>query len=182
MCTGKGDVERELLSLRSRERGVLIQGSLCLPLKSGGFFGTFVCTGKGYVERELLSLRLRERWVLIQGSLSSPLKSGVFFGTFVCTGKGYVERETFLALLEREGGTYSGLALLASQKWWFFWHFCVHLVESSKGLVGPLSLRSRGPITIISNCDLIGAGSLWLDLSPVSHSACQARQRQPSQA
>ena len=61
MCTGKGYVERELLSLRSRERGVLIQGLLCSPLKSGGFFGTFECTGKGYVERELLSPRSRER-------------------------------------------------------------------------------------------------------------------------
>ena len=49
-CTGKGYVERELLSLRSREGGVLIQGSLCSPLKSGGFGGTFGCTGKGYVE------------------------------------------------------------------------------------------------------------------------------------
>ena len=44
-------MERELISLRSRERGVLIQGSLCSPLKSGGFGGTFVCTGKGYIER-----------------------------------------------------------------------------------------------------------------------------------
>ena len=113
----------KLLLLRSREREVLIQGSLCSPLKSGGFFGTFGCTGKGYVGRELLLLRSRERRALNQGSLCSPLKSGVFFGTFECTGKGYVERGTSLALLEREGGTYSGLALLASQKWWFFWHF-----------------------------------------------------------
>ena len=71
-----------------------------------------MCTGKGYVERELLSLRSRERGVLIQGSLCSPLKGGVFFGTFESTGKGYVERELL--------STYSGLALLASQKWWFF--------------------------------------------------------------
>ena len=32
----------------------------------------------------------------------------VFCGTFGCTSKGYVVRESF-----------SGLALLASQKWWF---------------------------------------------------------------
>ena len=96
---------------------------LCSPLKSGGFGGTFECTGKGYVERELLLLRSRERRVLIQGLLCSPLKSGGFGGTFECTGKGYVERGTSLASLEREGGTYSGLALLASQKWWFWWHF-----------------------------------------------------------
>ena len=109
MRTGKGYVERELLSLCARERGVLIQDSLCSPLKSGCFFGTFGCTSKGYVERELLSLRSRERGVLIQGSLCSPLKSGGFFGTFECT--------------------------------WL-------RVESSKGLVGPCSLRSRGPIKI----------------------------------
>ena len=35
------------------------------------------------------------------------------------TSKGYGERETSLATLEREGGTFSGLAMLASQKWWF---------------------------------------------------------------
>ena len=84
MRTGKGYVVRELLLLRSRERGVLIQGSLCSPLKSGGFFGTFGCTGKGYVGRGEEGT--------FQGSLCSPLKSGGFGGTFVCTGKGYVER------------------------------------------------------------------------------------------
>ena len=52
MCTGKGYVERGTsLALLEREEGTL-QGSLCSPLKSGVFFGTFVCTGKGYVERE----------------------------------------------------------------------------------------------------------------------------------
>ena len=118
VCTSKGYVERET-SLASLEReGGTFQGSLCSPLKSGGFFGTFVCTGKGYVERELLSLCSRERGVLIQGSLCSPLKSGGFGGTFVCTSKGYVERGTSLPSLEREG-LFSGLALLASQKWWF---------------------------------------------------------------
>ena len=61
--------------------------------------------------------------VLIQDSLCLPLNSGGFCGTFECTGKGYVERVTFLASLEREGGTYSGLALLASQNWWFLWQF-----------------------------------------------------------
>ena len=68
MCTGKGYVERELLSLRSRERGVLIQGSLCSPLKSGGFGGTFVCTrlrvSKGLVGPR--SLRSRGPIMLIK--------------------------------------------------------------------------------------------------------------------
>ena len=70
--------------------------SLCSPLKSGVFFGTFGCTGKGYVERELLSLRSRGRGVLIQGLLFSLLNSGGFGGTFGCIGKGYVERELLL--------------------------------------------------------------------------------------
>ena len=35
------------------------------------------------------------------------------------TCKGYGEREISLATLERQGGTFSGLTLLASQKWWF---------------------------------------------------------------
>ncbi len=42
------------------------------------------------------------------------------------TSKGYGEREISLTKLEKEGGTFSGLALLASQKWWFwlqkYWH------------------------------------------------------------
>ena len=48
-----------------------------------------------------------------------------FFGTFECTGKGYVDsrRGTSLAWLKREGGIYSGLALLASQRWWLFGTF-----------------------------------------------------------
>ena len=109
----RGMYRGELLSLCSRERSALIQGSLSSPLKSGGFFGTFGCNGKGYLRRELLSLRSREREVvikgslcsrersaLIQGSLCSPLKSGGFFGTFGCTGKGYVGRDL------REGGSY----------------------------------------------------------------------------
>ena len=78
VCTSMGYVE-------SVERGILIQGSLCSPLKSGVFFYTFGCTGKGYIGRELLLLFLRERGVLIQGSLCSPLKSGGFGGTFECT-------------------------------------------------------------------------------------------------
>ena len=50
-----------LTSLASLEReGVTLQGSLCSPLKGGGFGCTFGCTGKGYVERET-SLALLER-------------------------------------------------------------------------------------------------------------------------
>ena len=52
MCTSKGYVERgtSLASLE-REKGTF-RGSLCSPLKSGGFLGTFVCTSRGYIEKE----------------------------------------------------------------------------------------------------------------------------------
>ena len=75
-CIGKGYVEGGLLLLRSRERGVLVQGSLCSPLKSGGFLALLCAPVRGMLKGELLSLRSRERMVLIQGLLCSPLKSG----------------------------------------------------------------------------------------------------------
>ncbi len=46
----RGIEKGKLLSLSSRERGALFQGSLCSPLKSGGFFGKSVCTGWGLVK------------------------------------------------------------------------------------------------------------------------------------
>ena len=71
----------------------------------------------------------------------------VFCGTFECTGKGYVERETSLASLEREGGTNSGLTMLASQNWWF----SVALLNApvrdmKKGKLLLLRLRERGAL------------------------------------
>ena len=71
-------MERELISLRSRERGVLIQGSLCSPLKNGVFFCPFECTGKGYVERGTSLASLEKEEGTLQGSLCSPLKGGGF--------------------------------------------------------------------------------------------------------
>ena len=61
----RGYVERgtSLASLE-REEGTF-QGSLCSPLKSGGFFGTFVCTGKGYVESETSLASLEREGVTI---------------------------------------------------------------------------------------------------------------------
>ena len=120
MCTGKGYVERETsLTLLKREEGTF-QGSLCSPLKSGGFFGTFVCTGKGYVERGTSLASLEREEGTFQGSLCSPLKSGGFFGTFGCTGKGYVGRE-LLSLRWRERrpliqGLFSSKGLVGSNK------------------------------------------------------------------
>ena len=69
-CTGKGYVERE--------RGVLVQGSLCLPLKSGGFFGTFECTGKGYVERETSLASLERGGYLFRACFAHLSKVVVF--------------------------------------------------------------------------------------------------------
>ena len=81
MSTGKGYVEKET-SLASLEgEGGTFQSLLCLPLKSGGFVGTFECTGKGYVERELLLLRSREKGALFR-PFCSPLKSGAFLWHF----------------------------------------------------------------------------------------------------
>ena len=56
-CTGNGYAETETSLASLKKEGGTLQGSLCLPLKSGGFVGTFECYGKGNVERELLSLR-----------------------------------------------------------------------------------------------------------------------------
>ena len=129
-----------LLSLCSRESGVLIQGSLCSPLKSGAFFwllwGTLGSTSLPYAAGEpSLSWLLREG-VTFQGSLCSPLKCGGFLwqfcGTFGCTSKGYGERETSLALLERgshfqkEGVTFQGSLCSPLKSGGFVGHFCVH--------------------------------------------------------
>ena len=65
VCTGKGSVERELLSLHSREV-VLYRACFARLSKVVVFCGTFVCTGKGYVERELLLLCSRERGYLFR--------------------------------------------------------------------------------------------------------------------
>ena len=94
-----------------------------MPLKSGGFGGTFGCTVKGYVERELLSLRSRERGPLYRARFARLSKVVVFCGTFECTSKGYVERETSLASLEREGGTLQGSLCLPLKSGGFLWHF-----------------------------------------------------------
>ena len=90
----RGMEKGKFLSLRSRERGALFQGSLCSPLKSGGFFGKNVCTSKGYGERETSLASLEREGALFQGLLCSPLKSGGFFGKSIGTSKGYGKRET----------------------------------------------------------------------------------------
>ena len=73
------------------------------------FYAILGAPCKGYGERESL----------FRAHFARLPKVLVFCGTFVCTSKWYVERETSLASLEREGVAFSGLALLASQKWWF---------------------------------------------------------------
>ena len=105
--------------LRSREREALYRAGFARLSKVVVFCGTFECTSKGYVERETSLTRERGGY-LFRVRFARLSKVVVFCGTFVCTSKGYVERELiYLALLERERGSYSGLAMLASQKWWF---------------------------------------------------------------
>ena len=84
-----------------------------------------------------LALLASQKWWFLVAKTVAPVRGmergGHFFrACFAClskvvvfgcknsgTSKGYGEREISLATLEREGGTFSGLTLLASQKWWF---------------------------------------------------------------
>ena len=66
------------------------------------FFGTFVCTSKGYVERAI-SLPSLERVVVFVTLLNVSVR-GRYGGKLLSIS------------LKKERGTYSGLALLASQK------------------------------------------------------------------
>ena len=101
------------------------------------FCRTFGCTSKGYAERKLLN----------RACFACLSKVVVFCQAFGCTSKGYAERETSLSLFKRERESlFTGLALLASQKGWFSVGLLCAPVGISKGLVGPRSLRSRGPI------------------------------------
>ena len=94
---------------------------------------------------------------------SETLKSGGFFGKNVCTSKGYGERKTSLASLEKEGGTFSGLALLASQKWWFLVAKSVAPVRGmERGKFLSLHLRERGALFQGSLCLPLKSGGFWL--------------------
>ena len=72
-------------SLASLEReGALLQGSLCLPLKSGGFGCNSIGISKGYGERETsLAMLERERESLYRAHYVCLSKVMVFCGTFV---------------------------------------------------------------------------------------------------
>ena len=94
--------------------GVLIQGSLCSPLKSGGFFGTFECTSKGYVERET-SLASLERGRYLFRARFARLSKVVVFLALLNAPVRDMKKGKLLSLRLREGGTYSGLALLTAQ-------------------------------------------------------------------
>ena len=79
-------------SLASLEReGALLQGSLCLPLKSGGFGCNSIGISKVYGERETSLAMLERQGALFQGSLCLPLKSGGFGCKNSGTSKGYRE-------------------------------------------------------------------------------------------
>ena len=73
------------LALLEREGGTL-QGSLCWPLKIGGFGYTFECTSKGYVEMGT-SLALLERGGRhFTGLALLASQKWWFCCTFECTG------------------------------------------------------------------------------------------------
>ena len=75
-------------------------------------------TSRGYGEREIFR------------ACFAHLSKVVVFGCKKSgSSRGHGEREVSLTTLKREGGTFSGLALLASQKWWF-------LVAKRVALVG----------------------------------------------
>ena len=57
----------KLLLLYSEREGALFQGSLCSPLRSGGFVCKSICTSKEYGEREtsLVLLTSEKGWFLL---------------------------------------------------------------------------------------------------------------------
>ena len=89
--------------LHSRERELLFRAHFARLSKVVVFCGTFGCTSKGYVVRETSLALLETEGVAFQGSLCLPNKSGGFL----------------LHFARERGRRFSGLALLASQKWWF---------------------------------------------------------------
>ena len=88
--------------LRLRQRELLFRARFARLTK----VGVFCC------------ILLEREGVLFRARFARLSKVVVFCGTFGCTGKGHVVRETSPASLER-GGRFSGLALLAYEKWWF---------------------------------------------------------------
>ena len=88
----------------------------------------------------------------------------VVFGCKISgTSKGYGEREISLATLKSERGTFSGLALLASQKWWFLVAKTVAPVRGmEKGKFLSLRSRERGALFQDSLCSPLKSGGFWL--------------------
>ena len=101
-----GGVWREgNLSRFTGERGgALFQGSLCSPLKSGGFVCKSICTGWGYGERETsLALLKRERGHFFRARFARLSKVVVLFAKVFAPVRG-MERGKLLSLRSREGG------------------------------------------------------------------------------
>ena len=88
----------------------------------------------------------------------------VVFGCKISgTSKGYGEREISLATLKSERGTFSGLALLASQKWWFLVAKSVAPVRGmERGKFLLLRLREMGALFQGSLCLPLKSGGFWL--------------------
>ena len=124
--TSKGYGERET-SLTSLERGGHSFRARFAHLSKVVFFLARVFAPvRGMEKGKLLSLRSREGRHFFRARFARLSKVVVFGCKISGTSKGYGEREISLATLKSERGTFSGLALLASQKWWFLvakqWH------------------------------------------------------------
>ena len=130
-----------MLSRFSQERGNTFSGLALLASQKWWFLvAKSVAPVRGMERGDTfsgLALLASQKWWFLVAKTVAPVRGmergGHFFrACFAClskvvvfgcknsgTSKGYGEREISLATLEREGGTFSGLTLLASQKWWF---------------------------------------------------------------
>merc|ERR1711911_388686 len=112
---------------------------------------------------KLLSLCSRERRHFFRARFACLSKVVVFGCKSIGTSKGYGERETSLATLEREGGTFSGFAMLASQKWWFLVAKVLAPVRGKeRGKLLSLRSRERGALFQGSLCSPLKSGGFWL--------------------
>ena len=89
--------------------------------------------------------------------LCSPLKSVVFFLALLCA----LVRDKLKR--KGEGDTYSGLALLTSQKWWFLVAKVLAPVRGmERGKLLSLRSRERGALFQGSLCSPLKSDGFWL--------------------
>ena len=164
VCTGKGYVERETsLASLEREEALFRARFTCLS-KVVVFCGTFVCTGKGYVERGTFLVSLKREGGTFQDFVYLPLKSGGFLWHFCVHRLGVCREGNFSCFArERERGYFSGLALLASQKWWFSVALlCAPVRGMVRGKLLSLHSRERGYFTGLA---LLASQKWWFSVA-----------------